>query len=89
MKSNKEIHRLLYTREEAAEILRISVDTLDVMVKRGLLTSRKMGRKTLIPDSALVERSQKSVTRIWPRKVDGRTVRPAEKEKAPRRRSIA
>ncbi len=90
MKSSKEVHhRLLYTRKEAAEILRISVSTLEVMIARGMLTVRRMGRKVLIPEAALTERSNKNVTRIWPRKVAGKTVRYVESDTATLRRSAA
>ena len=46
---------VVYTRKEAAEILRISVETLDRYRKRGKLTSRKIGRCVLFKESDLID----------------------------------
>jgi excisionase family DNA binding protein len=58
--------RLLYSRKEAAERLSVSISTLDMLLARGKLPSRKIGRKRLIPHAALVAFSQKNLTQLWP-----------------------
>lgn len=66
--------RLLYTRKEAAQLLSLAVTTLDVALSRGMLSSRKIGKKRLIPHASLVAFSQKSIGAIWPKKRNGKTV---------------
>jgi excisionase family DNA binding protein len=45
--------RLLYSREEAAQILSLSVHTIARDCRRGLIQSRKYGRRVLIPKSEI------------------------------------
>lgn len=44
----------LYSRQEAAEFLRVSVKWLDEMVKRGELYNVRTGKRRLFPRAALV-----------------------------------
>ena len=75
--------RLLYTRREAAERLSLSISTINMLIGRGLIASRKLGSKRLIPHGALVAFSQKNLTQLWPPKRNGKTVRrPGAEEKA-------
>ncbi|HEV1992476.1 MAG TPA: excisionase family DNA-binding protein [Candidatus Dormibacteraeota bacterium] len=69
--------RLLYSRAEAAERLSLSISTVDMLLARGLLGSRKLGSKRLIPHAALVAFSQKNLPKLWPSKRAGKTFRPA------------
>jgi hypothetical protein len=91
MKPKTETQRLLYSRAAAAELLSISISTLDIAILRGLLPARKIGRKVLIPHGALATFSQKNFPVLWPAKVGGKTTRtgkPARvKPGAPERRS--
>jgi excisionase family DNA binding protein len=81
---------LLYRRPEAAELLSISISTLDIAIARGLIASRKIGKSRLIPRDALLAFSQKDLPLLWPEKVAGKTTRHAEnKEAAPLRRSAS
>lgn len=66
--------RMLYTRREAAKILSLSVSTIQMLVSRGLLSSRKIGSKRLIPHASLVAFSQKNLPSLWLPKHNGRTV---------------
>jgi len=75
MKQKSATQRLLYSRAEAAQLLSISISTLDIAIFRGLITARKIGRKRLVPHAALVAFSQKNVPVVWPAKVAGKTVR--------------
>ena len=47
--------KLLMSKKEAAQILGISVRTLENILKRKLLISRKLGRRRMIPASALAQ----------------------------------
>ena len=47
------LSKLLYTKKEAAAALSISVRTLDSMISRKELVSRKIGARRLVPRSAL------------------------------------
>ena len=48
-----EVTKLLFSRKTAAEMLDISLRTLDYLVANGELESRKVGRKVLIPRTSL------------------------------------
>ena len=43
------MERLAYTRREAAELCSVSVGTFKNWEKRGLVSTRKIGRKVLVP----------------------------------------
>ena len=45
--------RLLYDRKTAAEMLSISVRTLDYLISQRKLETRRIGRKLLIPRESL------------------------------------
>ena len=53
-KSSSDWHRMLYSREEAARQLSISVRALDYYIASKLIQTRRKGRKVLIPHSELV-----------------------------------
>jgi excisionase family DNA binding protein len=61
----KLVQKILYTRKEAAEMLSLSVSTVDMLISRGVLGSRKIGHKRLIPHAALVSFSQKNHAQLW------------------------
>jgi excisionase family DNA binding protein len=73
---------LLYTIPEAASRLRLSVSTIYMLVGRGLLVSRKLGKKRLITHASLIALSQKNLAQLWPPKRGGKTVRRPEKLEA-------
>jgi excisionase family DNA binding protein len=58
--------RILYSREEAAEALSLSVSTIDVMIGRGMLRARRHGRRVLIHRSEMERVSRMDLPRIWP-----------------------
>lgn len=66
--------RMLYTRREAAGMLSLSVSTVQMLISRGLLGSRKMGSKRLIPHASLVAFAQKNLPSLWLPKQNGKTV---------------
>jgi excisionase family DNA binding protein len=47
--------KLLYSREEAAELLSVSVRTIDYMIANKQLPTRRYGRRRLIPYQALLQ----------------------------------
>jgi excisionase family DNA binding protein len=49
------MEKLLCSKREAAEILSVSVRTIENMLARKLLASRRVGRRRLIPHAALVQ----------------------------------
>jgi excisionase family DNA binding protein len=77
----KSIQKILYSRKEAAQLLSLSVSTLDMLVSRGTLPSRRIGAKRLIPHAALVAFAQKNLPSLWLPKSDGKTVRNATSAK--------
>jgi excisionase family DNA binding protein len=66
--------RMLYTRREAAKLLSLSVSTVQMLISRNLLGSRKIGSKRLIPHASLVAFSQKNLPSLWLPKHNGKTV---------------
>jgi hypothetical protein len=46
---DNQIEKLLYSREDAAIALSISIRSVDYLISEGKLTTRRIGRKTLIP----------------------------------------
>jgi excisionase family DNA binding protein len=47
------VEKLLYSRRDAASALSISVRSLDYLIERGLLQTRRLGKKVLIPAADL------------------------------------
>lgn len=47
--------QLLFDKKGAAEMLSLSVRTIDYMLTNGELESKRVGRKVLIPKSALAK----------------------------------
>lgn len=50
--------KLLYSRKDAAHALSISVRSLDHLIAKKLLETRRLGKKVLIPHGALVRFSR-------------------------------
>jgi len=46
---NSNIEKLLYSRQDAAVALSVSLRSIDYLISDGKLTARRIGRKTLIP----------------------------------------
>lgn len=71
--------KLLYTLAESAEMLSLSLSTLQVAVGRGMLRARRQGRRVLIARSELERFARADHPRIWPQPgPDGRTRRREE-----------
>lgn len=60
--------KLLYTRKEAAELLSISVGSLQILISRGDIRIRRFGNRHLIPREELERLAHKDITQIWPEK---------------------
>jgi excisionase family DNA binding protein len=60
------IERILYTRQESAKLLSISVDTLDRLIAAKKLTARRVGRKVLLQHVELQKFSRKDTTSFNP-----------------------
>lgn len=58
--------RLLYSREETAEILSLSVHTITRDVKRGRIEARRYGRRVLIPRSEILRIADQGMKRATP-----------------------
>ena len=68
--------KLLYSRKEAAELLSISMGTLEILIARGDVRTRRFGKKRLIPYEELLRVSKRDISKIWPEKgPQGRTRR--------------
>lgn len=52
--------KMLYSRKDAAWILSISVRSIDHIIARGLLQTRKIGNRIMIPHGALVKFASKN-----------------------------
>ncbi len=71
----KTIQKLLYSPKESAQLLSLSLSTVRMLLARGMLSSRRIGSKRLIPHGVLVAFAQKNLPALWPPKCDGKTVR--------------
>jgi excisionase family DNA binding protein len=69
--------RLLYSRKEAAFALSVCLSTVEALIDRGELKTRRMGRRVLIPRAELLRVAGKDIPELWPAKQDGKTVRVA------------
>jgi excisionase family DNA binding protein len=58
LNKSSDTHRLLYDRKTAAQQLSISVRSLDYLIAAKQLETRRIGKKVLIPHSALVRFAQ-------------------------------
>lgn len=67
--------KLLYTRKDAADMLSISVSSLDTMIGRGMLRAIRKGRRVLIHKTELERIARQNIPAIWPTKENGKTVR--------------
>lgn len=57
--------KLVYTRDEAAELLMISVSSVDMMIRRGMLKVARKGRLVLIPKAEVERAARTDMPRIW------------------------
>ena len=58
--------KILYSRAEAAEMLSISVSSLDVLIATGRLKAIRKGRRVLIHLSEIERSAAQEIPRIWP-----------------------
>jgi excisionase family DNA binding protein len=58
--------KILYHRTEAAEMLSISVSSLDVLIATGRLKATRKGRRVLIHRSEIERIAAQDISRIWP-----------------------
>jgi excisionase family DNA binding protein len=56
--------RLLYTREDAAQQLSISVSTLDRLIGSKQLAARRIGRRLLVPHVELLKLSRRDTINV-------------------------
>jgi excisionase family DNA binding protein len=67
--------KLLFTRQEAAEVLSVSTSTLDMMIARGMIRAVRKGRRVLVHKNELARAAVKNFPQIWPSKRDRKTPR--------------
>jgi Helix-turn-helix domain len=53
--------KLAYSKKQAAAEISVSVRTVDYLIKRGDLVTKRCGKKVLIPGEALVRLIQKGI----------------------------
>jgi excisionase family DNA binding protein len=58
--------KLLFSREEAAEMLSLSLSTLCVVINRGMIRVRRNGRRVMIEKREIEKFSRTDHARIWP-----------------------
>lgn len=58
--------KILYSRAEAAEMLSISVSSLDVLIATGRLKAVHKGRRVLIHAAEIERMAAKEIPHIWP-----------------------
>ena len=63
------------TKKDAAGMLSLSLATLDVLIARGEIKTRRMGRRVFIQREELDKFAKRDLAVLWPAKKDGRTVR--------------
>ena len=56
--------RILYTRQEAARLLSVSVRTIDRVISTKALVVRRIGRSVLIPHVELMKLSRRDVVNV-------------------------
>lgn len=66
---------LLYSRQEAARLLNISISSLEVMVGRGMLKPIHKGRRVMFSRAEIEREAKKEHSAIWPPKDHGKTRR--------------
>ncbi len=70
--------KIVYSRAEAAEMLSISVSSLDVLIASGRLRAIHKGRRVLIHVSEIQRLAAKEIPRIWPSRREQRQAEPPE-----------
>lgn len=60
----QQIEKLLVTRQEAARALSVSIRAIDYLIHIGKLPSRKLGKRRLVPISALENFARHDCSRI-------------------------
>jgi excisionase family DNA binding protein len=69
--------KIVYSRAEAAEMLSISVSSLDVLIATGRLKATRKGRRVLIHAAEIERMATLEIPRIWPvRRDKEETARP-------------
>jgi excisionase family DNA binding protein len=58
--------KILYSRVEAAQMLSISVSSLDVLISTGRLRTVRKGRRVLIHIAEIERIASQEIPRIWP-----------------------
>jgi len=58
--------KLLITRTDAAALLNLSIRSIDYLVAKGRLRSRKLGKRRLIPRTAVERIAKSGCDRITP-----------------------
>lgn len=72
--------KILYTRAEAAQMLSLSLDSVQELLHRGLLSGVRKGRRVLLHRDELERFAAEDTPQIWLPKQNGKTIR-AGKEK--------
>jgi excisionase family DNA binding protein len=67
--------KILYTRQEAATMLSLSLDSLQELMHRGLLAGVRKGRRVLVHRDELERFAAEDTPHIWLPKQKGKTVR--------------
>jgi excisionase family DNA binding protein len=67
--------KLLFSRKQAAEILDVSLASIQELLHRGLLRGIRMGNEVKIHRDELERFARKGAPQIWAPKRDGKTVR--------------
>jgi excisionase family DNA binding protein len=67
--------KFLYSRREAAQMLSICLSSLEQLIARGELKTRRMGKRIFIPRGELVRLAGRDVLEMWPERQGGKTVR--------------
>lgn len=76
--------RLTYSRREAAQLLSISVSTLDQLITRGDIKIRQLGNRIFVPYAELEKIANRDIPKSpWPEKRDGKTVKLASPQRKP------
>lgn len=69
------VPKLLYSRQEAAEILSLSLGTIQELLHRGLLAGIRKGRLVLIHRDELERFAKEDTPAMWLPQENGKTVR--------------
>jgi excisionase family DNA binding protein len=64
LREGEHMDKILCSKHEAAEILGVSVRTIENLISKKMLTSRRIGRRRMVPYAACVQLARRDTPNI-------------------------